>query len=200
MVGDSSPHDLPSTSSSLLDFFLNMHQFHQVIQIISCLGDLADSEKALRGKNKNLALEFKGKGNQCHLSGDHPQALISYSQALRMVPFDVDDMDRNLVATLYVNRAFSLHAWYRRGKVNASLENYQDAVRDLTISESMESSLGGKRQIESEQKIILDTHKRAGCTPFQHNEKQLGISGLILTSLKNPKVFMLFKRITVCEA
>ncbi|GAV70275.1 TPR_1 domain-containing protein/TPR_10 domain-containing protein/TPR_11 domain-containing protein [Cephalotus follicularis] len=194
MVGDSSPHDLPSTSSSLLDFFLKQHQFHQVIR------DLADPEKALCVKNKNLALEFKEKGNQCHLSGDHPQALISYSQALRMAPFDADDMDRNLVATLYVNRASSLHkmgllmeclrdcnralqisstyakAWYRRGKVNASLENYQDAVRDLTIAQSMESSLGGKRQIESERKIILDTHKTEGCTPFQHNEKQLGIS------------------------
>ncbi|GAV76049.1 TPR_11 domain-containing protein, partial [Cephalotus follicularis] len=121
--------------------------------------------------------EFKEKGNQCHLSGDHPQALISYSQALRMVPFDADDMDRNLVATLHVNGHLhcmsvsllfdtyifsspysilpSLQAWYRRGKVNASLENYQDAVRDLTIAQSMESSLGGKRQIESERKIIL---------------------------------------------
>ncbi|GAV80412.1 hypothetical protein CFOL_v3_23873, partial [Cephalotus follicularis] len=70
----------------------------------------------------------------------------------------------------------SLQAWYRRGKVNASLENYQDAVCDLTIAQSMESSLGGKRQIESERKIILDRHERAGCTLFQHNEKQLGIS------------------------
>ncbi|GAV75674.1 hypothetical protein CFOL_v3_19152 [Cephalotus follicularis] len=90
MVGDSWPHDLPSTSSSLLDFFLNLHQFHQVIR------DLADPEKALCGKNKNLALEFKEKGNRCHLSGDHPQALISYSQKMGLLMECLRDCNRAL--------------------------------------------------------------------------------------------------------
>lgn len=41
-------------------------------------------------------------------------------------------------------------AWFRRGKANASLKNYEAAIRDLEISLSMEGSLSGKKQIKEE--------------------------------------------------
>ncbi|KAH9670168.1 tetratricopeptide repeat (TPR)-like superfamily protein [Citrus sinensis] len=165
MVAHSTPDDLPLTSSSLLDFFLNLQQFHQ---------------------------------------------------ALRVAPMDANDKDRNLVATLYVNRAsvlqvspvsltisvcryamyigriqslvkvellsitkndiFLSQAWYRRGKVNVSLENHDDAVHDLTIAKNRESSLAGKKQIESELKIILDQSNRTSNKVVQHTKNNLRVS------------------------
>ncbi|XAR66069.1 hypothetical protein NMG60_11012128 [Bertholletia excelsa] len=105
-------------------------------------------------KNKEAALESKRKGNECFLKGDYSKALGLYSQALRVAPTGFDDMDKNLVAVLYVNRASVFHAWYRRGKADASLENYEDAALDLHVAVNMELSMSGKRQIENELKLI----------------------------------------------
>lgn len=99
MVAHSTPDDLPLTSSSLLDFFLNLQQFHQIVR------DLAGQESGLCAKNIDSALELKQKGNQYYLSGDYIHALSCYTKALRVAPMDANDKDRNLVATLYVNRA-----------------------------------------------------------------------------------------------
>lgn len=145
-------------------------------------------------------MELKQKGNQYYLSGDYNQALSCYTKALRVAPMDANDKDRNLVATLYVNRASVLQkmdhlmeclrdcnrsiqicpsyakAWYRRGKVNVSLENHEDAVRDLTIAKNRESSLAGKKQIESELKIILDQSKRTSNKAVQHTKNNLRVS------------------------
>lgn len=99
MVAHSTPDDLPLTSSSLLDFFLNLQQFHQIVR------DLAGQESGLCAKNIDSALELKQKGNQYYLSGDYSHALSCYTKALRVAPMDANDKDRNLVATLYVNRA-----------------------------------------------------------------------------------------------
>ncbi|KAJ4721828.1 SET and MYND domain-containing protein 4 [Melia azedarach] len=194
MVAHSTPDDLPFASSSLLDFFLNLLQFQQIVR------DLAAQESGLCVKNISAALELKQKGNQYYACGDYAHALSCYTQALRVAPSDANEMDRNLVATLYVNRASVLQkmdhlmeclrdcnralqisasyakAWYRRGKVNVSLKNYKDAVRDLSIAKNMELSLGGKRQIESELKIILDQYKRASNKVVQHTESNLKVS------------------------
>ncbi|KAI7727874.1 hypothetical protein M8C21_005859 [Ambrosia artemisiifolia] len=110
-------------------------------------------------------------------------------QALRVAPRDVDVMGKNLVATLYVNRAAVLQkmglyleslrdcnralaicrsyskAWYRRGKANTSMGNYNDAVCDLKVSLCMEHSLSGKRQIEAELKLILSQNNREDFPP-----------------------------------
>ncbi|KAJ0102835.1 hypothetical protein Patl1_05341 [Pistacia atlantica] len=193
LVANSSEDDLPSTSASLLNFFLNLDQFQQIVR------DLADPESRLCGKNSEGAFELKQKGNQCYLSRDFANALSCYTQALRIAPIDSNDKDRNLVATLYVNRASLLQemdhlveclrdcnralqispsyakAWYRRGKVNASLGNSEDAAQDLTIAKDMESSVGGKKQIESELKIILDQSKSAGSKFVQHNANNLSV-------------------------
>ncbi|CAJ2641772.1 SET and MYND domain-containing protein [Trifolium pratense] len=168
---------LRDTCSSLHQFFLHFQPFHQVVT------ELADPSYALCGKSKEASLEYKQLGNQCFFDADYVKALDYYTQALRRAPFEVGDMKTNLVATLYINRAIVLHkmnllveclrdcnralqicpsyakAWYRRGKANVSLGNNRDAICDLNIAKSVESSTGGKRQVESELKIILDQSK-----------------------------------------
>ncbi|TQD98591.1 hypothetical protein C1H46_015839 [Malus baccata] len=175
-IAASAADDLPRTCSSLADFLLHFEPFQQMVR------DLADPEVALCGKNKEAALEAKQKGNKCFLRSDYAEALDCYTQALRVAPMDVDE-DRNLVTTLYTNRASVLQklgllrecvqdcnralqtssnyakAWYRRGKANASIGNYEDAICDLDVAKVLELSISGKRQIESEMKIISDQHK-----------------------------------------
>ncbi|XP_059627848.1 uncharacterized protein LOC132270675 isoform X2 [Cornus florida] len=194
LITESTPDDLPLTSSSLLDFFLHLPHFNQIVR------DLTDPETGLCGKDKDAALESKRKGNECVSKGDYSKALNLYSQALRVAPTDADDMDKNLVATLYVNRASVSHkmgllveclrdcdralvispsyakAWYRRGKANASLENYEDASRDLNVAMNLELSLGGKRQIESELKLISDQNKGTSNSLDKSNENNLVFS------------------------
>ncbi|XP_027104081.1 uncharacterized protein [Coffea arabica] len=173
----STADDLLSTSSSLLDFFDPLPLFHRIV------GELTDSESGLCSKDKKVALESKLKGNECFSRGDFPDAVQFYSKALRFAPAGVDEMGKDLVSVLYVNRAFAFYkmgllveclrdssralsnspgyikAWFRRGKANASLGNHEDALRDLTISMKLEFSLSGKRQIENEMKMILDRSK-----------------------------------------
>uniref|UniRef100_A0A2P2LMD0 SET and MYND domain-containing protein 4 isoform X2 n=1 Tax=Rhizophora mucronata TaxID=61149 RepID=A0A2P2LMD0_RHIMU len=192
MVADSNPEGLSSTSSSLLDFLLTLPQFHQTLR------DLVDPETALCGKNKDAALASKQKGNQCYSTGDYHTALACYTQALRVAPIDAADMDKNLVATLYLNRASLLQkvgllaeclrdctralqispdyakAWYRRGKANAALGNYKDAFDDLNIAKNTELSLGGKRQIDNELKLLVDQHNCTSNTQIECTEEIMG--------------------------
>ncbi|OVA17151.1 SET domain [Macleaya cordata] len=193
MISESTPEDLPYTCSSLLDFFQSLQLFHHVVR------ELTDPEMALCRKNADAALDFKRKGNDCFSAGDYAKALSFYSQqALCIAPMDdADDEDKNLVATLYVNRASSLHkmgllvecirdcnravvllpsyakAWYRRGMANASLENYEDAIHDLDIAMNMELSLGGKSRIKDELEIITTQGRRKSSSPHELNKKNL---------------------------
>lgn len=76
-VAESNSDDLPSLSSSLLQFFLSLPQFHELIT------ELAADPKTQTGlcaKNKDAALDFKHKGNQFYSTGDHSQPLLCYSQ------------------------------------------------------------------------------------------------------------------------
>ncbi|QCE15420.1 SET and MYND domain-containing protein 4 [Vigna unguiculata] len=176
-IGDSNADDLQSTCSSLHRFFLHFDPFHQII------AQLANPKYGLCGKNKEDALKSKQLGNECFSNADYAKALECYTQALRKAPLDTGDMKSNLVATLYINRATVLHkmsllveclrdctralqifpsyskAWYRRGKANASLGNYRNAICDLNVAKIVEPSMGGKRQIEGELKILLDQCK-----------------------------------------
>ncbi|KAI3994064.1 hypothetical protein MKX01_012321 [Papaver californicum] len=169
MISESTADDFPSTCSSLLDFFLSLQLFHD---------------------NAGAALDFKNKGNQCFSSGYYAKALSFYSQALRFAPMDKgDDLDKNLVPTLYVNRASILHkmgltvesvrdcnravvclpsyrkAWYRRGMANASMGNYEDAIQDLDIAMNMELSSGGSSRIKEELEIIKKRSRRVTNSP-----------------------------------
>ncbi|GMN41096.1 hypothetical protein TIFTF001_010314 [Ficus carica] len=168
-VAETTPGDLPGSCSSLLDFLLHFPPFHQMVE------DLAVSERALCGKNKDEALQWKERGNLCFASKDYASALDSYSQALRVAPMDADNMEKNLVATLYLNRAFALYAWYRRGKANASLENYKDAFNDLNVAKTVELSSEVKSQIEGELKTLSN---QCGSTSprLQHTAAKLNIS------------------------
>lgn len=74
-----------------------------------------------------------------------------------------------------------LQAWYRRGKANATLGNYEDAVRDLNVAMITELSVGGKRQIESELKLILDQHKEIDSCSDKANKKYLHFLGMTST-------------------
>ncbi|KAL0401057.1 UNVERIFIED_CONTAM: Stress-induced-phosphoprotein 1 [Sesamum latifolium] len=191
-IAESTVNDLHSTCSSLLHFFQNLPLFHQMVR------DLTDPEMALCGKNKEAAMEAKAKGNECFAKGDYSNALRFYSQALRMAPPDVEDKEKNLLATLYVNRASSLHklgffleslrdcsralilspgyakAWFRRAKANTSLSNYQDAINDLTVSLKIETSLSGKRQIESELSTLLDQSRQRSSAVEKPNDDSSG--------------------------
>ncbi|KAL7107461.1 hypothetical protein ACP275_06G056100 [Erythranthe tilingii] len=173
-ISQSTIDELHSTCSSLLNFFQNLPLFHQMVR------ELTDPEKALCGKNKEAAMEAKAKGNECFSKGEYSTALHFYSQALRAAPSDVEDKEKNLVATLYLNRASTLHklgffleslrdcsralivspayakAWFRRAKANSSLCNYEDAIKDLTVSLKIETSLSGKKQIENELNMLLN--------------------------------------------
>ncbi|XP_023520329.1 SET and MYND domain-containing protein 4 isoform X1 [Cucurbita pepo subsp. pepo] len=191
-VGSSTVDDLPSSCSFLLRLFQQSQLFFQVI------GDLAmDPENALCGKKKDAALELKRQGNQCFLKGDYAPALVYYSQALQVAPMNAVDMDKNLVATLYVNRASVLlkmdlqleclrdcnralqissnyaKAWYRRGKANASMGNFHDAIRDFQMSKSVEVSFNGKKQVDDELKIIQRQHKRSNTVLEHSNNNKL---------------------------
>ncbi|KAK7282465.1 hypothetical protein RIF29_11271 [Crotalaria pallida] len=195
MIADSaSVDDLSTTCSYLHRFFLRFQPFHRMVS------ELAEPTYGLCGKSKDAALESKKLGNQCFSDGDYPKALDFYTQALRKAPFEADDVEINLVATLYVNRATVLHkmsllmeclrdcaralqicpsyskAWYRRGKANASLGKYKDAICDLSVAKSVESSLGGKTQIEIELKSILDQCQSTS-TAVQHNGNCLNTLG-----------------------
>ncbi|KAL6131750.1 hypothetical protein ACLB2K_070123 [Fragaria x ananassa] len=188
IIAESITDDLPSTCSSLLDFLIHFEPFQQMVK------DLTDPEVALCGKSKEGALESKHKGNRCFLKSDYANALDFYTQALRVAPMDAHEADRNLVATLYVNRASVLQkmglvrecvrdcnralrissnyakAWFRRGKANAAMGRYEDAIRDLDVAKSVEASDGGKKQIESEIKVVLDQQYRAASSSRQHNQ------------------------------
>ncbi|CAL9086903.1 unnamed protein product [Musa textilis] len=173
VIGRSAPENLTKTSSLLLDFLRPLPQFQQVIR------ELTDPDLALCRKSKEGALDSKQKGNECFIKGDYVEALSFYSHALRHAPASSSEMDVNLVATLYVNRASTMHklgllqecirdcnraisifpayvkAWYRRGKANASLKDYKHATHDLEVAVSMEDNPSRKSQIKGELSIVL---------------------------------------------
>ncbi|XP_014522619.1 SET and MYND domain-containing protein 4 [Vigna radiata var. radiata] len=195
-IEDSNVEDLQSTCSFLHRFFLHFDPFHQII------AQLADPKYGLCGKSKDDALKSKQLGNECFSNADYAKALDCYTQALRKAPLDVGDMKSNLVASLYINRATVLHrmsllveclrdcthalqicpsyskAWYRRGKANASLGNYRNAICDLNVAKILEPSMGGKRQIERELKILLDQCKSTSAiVQIQHKENSCNTVG-----------------------
>ncbi|RLN17974.1 SET and MYND domain-containing protein 4 [Panicum miliaceum] len=148
-VGEGAAADLPTTTSRLLAFFDSLPLFHQVMR------ELTDPELALCRKDKGRAAELKGKGNACFSRREFGEALGFYSQALRHVPTNSDGMDVNLVSAIYANRASTMHAWYRKGMVKASLKNYSSAIHDLEVALSTEMTSLGKSNIEQELKLIL---------------------------------------------
>lgn len=78
-----------------------------------------------------------------------------------------------------------LQAWYRRGKGNATSGNYGDAVRDLNVAIIMEPSEGGKRQIQSELKLILHQHKKTDSCFDKASKENLDFLSMASTSFNH---------------
>ncbi|XP_076953579.1 uncharacterized protein LOC143627690 [Bidens hawaiensis] len=202
-ISQSNLQTLPNTCSSLLHFFNQLPLFHQTIE------DYAHTSTSLCLKDEESALEFKLKGNNSFCNGDYSNALRFYTEALRVAPRDVDAMGKNLVATLYVNRAAVLQkmglfleslrdcdralaicrsyskAWYRRAKANTSTGNFDDAVCDLKVSLCMERSVNGKRQIEDELKLILAQSNKKDFPPDVAKHKESDIHGNTRSSVSD---------------
>ncbi|CAA7403383.1 unnamed protein product [Spirodela intermedia] len=176
-ISDSSPEELEYTCQALLDFLHPLPQFQRVVR------ELTDPQLGLCRKSREVSLDLKKKGNDCFAGGDYGKALNFYSQAVRHAPLSSDDMDKTLLATLYANRASSMHnlnlieeckrdcgraillspcyvkAWYRRGKANVVSKNYKEAVHDLEVALSMESSSSGKIHIKKDLDIAISYFK-----------------------------------------
>lgn len=195
MISESTPENLPNTCSSLLHFFLHLPLFHQVVE------QLTSREMGLCSKSMAAASDSKRKGNESFSKGDFNQALSFYTQALRFSPMNGDGMDEDFVAIIYVNRATTMHkmgllnesiqdcnravilsprypkAWYRRGKANASLENYEDAVHDFNVALKLDDSSSRKKEILNELETLLNHCKRTSGTKKSYtndNERNLG--------------------------
>ncbi|KAK4385231.1 hypothetical protein Sango_2647100 [Sesamum angolense] len=188
-IAESTVDDLHSTSSSLLQFFQNLPLFHLMVR------DLTDQKWPCAERIRKLRWKPRPKAMNAL-----PKGLFKCFAALRMAPPDVEDKEKNLLATLHVNRASSLHklgffleslrdcsrtlilspayakAWFRRAKANSSLSNYQDAINDLTVSLKIETSLSGKRQIESELSMLLDQSRQRSSAVEKPNDDSSGLS------------------------
>ncbi|KAJ3690274.1 hypothetical protein LUZ61_019438 [Rhynchospora tenuis] len=171
-IAGSTCETLSVTCAALLEFLRPLPEFKEVIS------ELTDLEIALCRKNESRALDLKLQGNECFSKGDFKQAISFYSQALRYAPLNIECKGLNLVATLYINRASSMHklglleecfrdcnraiaikpnyakAWYRRGKVNESLQKYKDAICDLEVGLSTETTTSSKKSINQDLEIL----------------------------------------------
>lgn len=58
--------------------------------------------------------------------------------------------------------------------------NFKDAMNDFNVAKMVEFSLGGKRQIETELKMIGDRFERRIQRLSKHNDNNLGTFGKIL--------------------
>ncbi|XP_077223586.1 tetratricopeptide repeat (TPR)-like superfamily protein isoform X2 [Tasmannia lanceolata] len=164
-IFESTSENLPSTCSSLIEFFLTLPEFQRVVR------ELSDPEMALCRKNVASALDSKQKGNECFSSGDFSKALSFYTQKLGLLEECIRDCNR--AVGLFPHYA---KAWYRRGKAYASLKKYEDAICDFNVALSMEGSLDGKSRIKDELEIMLNYCKRKGGTSSscnKENEKDL---------------------------
>ncbi|KMZ61009.1 hypothetical protein ZOSMA_55G00610 [Zostera marina] len=174
----STPDLLVITCTSLIDRLLPSARFQQVVR------ELAYPEMGLRRKTPEIALQHKCQGNHHFSNRDYAQALKSYSQALRFSPVDCDGVGKKLLAMIYANRASSflelghfeacvrdcsraidvsshyVKAWYRRGRANALLKNYEDAVRDFETAFNLQDSISEKQHIKKELDTISSLFKK----------------------------------------
>lgn len=173
IMGGSRTHDLPRTCSALLDCLQPLPHFHHIVK------QLSEPDATTCAKDEAAAREWKLQGNSAFSDGDYPQALRCYTQALRCIPLGLDKIDENMVAALHFNRASVLRkmdmlkesirdcsrvlklqpshskAWYCKGKANAGLKNYEDAISDMHAALSFEKSSLGKKQIRVELASII---------------------------------------------
>lgn len=165
MIGDSGTDDLPSTCSALLHYLHPLEHFRQLAK------QLSDPAATTCGKDPSAASQWKLEGNVAFAKGDYRQALKCYTKALQSIPLSLEKIDKIMVATLYLNRASTMHkmgvlkesirdcsraielhpsyskAWYRRGQVHGNMKNYEDAINDMHMALAFETSSIGKAQV-----------------------------------------------------
>lgn len=74
-------------------------------------------------------------------------------------------------------------AWYRRGKLNTVLRNYKDAIRDITVSVSLESSPVGKKQLQNELKTMSDDQNKQTSEHSEYHRSNCAGVGEIFSHL-----------------
>ncbi|KAH9733727.1 tetratricopeptide repeat (TPR)-like superfamily protein [Citrus sinensis] len=211
MVAHSTPDDLPLTSSSLLDFFLNLQQFHQALRVAPM--DANDKDRNLvatlyvnrasvsQVSPVSLTISvcryamYIGRIQSLVEVEVHYDTSFHRSQLPHLVVYVEGGQRQNYQSSPILDTGIKLNSQeiefgserldlydyyfdfpFWRGKVNVSLENHDDAVHDLTIAKNRESSLAGKKQIESELKIILDQSNRTSNKVVQHTKNNLRVS------------------------
>ncbi|KAJ8433868.1 hypothetical protein Cgig2_032079 [Carnegiea gigantea] len=85
------------------------------------------------------------------------ESLRDCSRALALSPRYVKNLKVSIWTTSMIK--YNWTAWYRRGKVNTSLSNYEDAICDLKVAMDMEETCSGKKQMETDLKLVLDQNK-----------------------------------------
>lgn len=156
-----------STCTALASHFSHNHVCFQLLQ------QLIEPGMTSCAKDRQTALDCKGEGNAAFGRASFKHALDCYTKGLRYISLNTQ-IDVSHAATLLVNRAATLHrlelldaavqdctraielqpdyakAWYRRGRIQADLRNYENAIDDMKKVLSLESSVGGQKQVTRE--------------------------------------------------
>ncbi|KAH8969183.1 hypothetical protein BDL97_02G021200 [Sphagnum fallax] len=156
-----------STCTALASHFSHNHVCFQLLQ------QLIEPGMTSCAKDRQTALDCKGEGNAAFGRASFKHALDCYTKGLRFISLNTQ-VDASHAATLLVNRASSLHrlelldaavqdctraielqpdyakAWYRRGRIQADLRNYENAIDDMKKVLSLESSVGGQKQVKQQ--------------------------------------------------
>ncbi|KAG5050261.1 hypothetical protein JHK85_011364 [Glycine max] len=206
-IGDSDVDDLRSTCSSLHRFFLHFHPFHQMItELADPKNALCAKNKDAALKSRLLGNQCFSNADYAKALDCYTQALreapldtasdmesnlvvatlyINRATVLHKMSLIVECL-RDCTRALQICPSYAKvvvakdidAAWYRRGKANASLGNYKNAICDLNVAKSVEPSMGGKRQIEGELKILLDQCKSTTAVEqIQHTENNCNTVG-----------------------
>ncbi|KAL5994430.1 hypothetical protein ACLOJK_024480 [Asimina triloba] len=182
-ISRTNTEDLPLTCSSLLEFFLSSPHFHQIV------GELTDREMGLCRKSAASALEWKRKGNHEFSTGDFVNALKCYTQALRFAPITADEMDKEFVATVFVNRATCMH------KLGLLKECIRDCNRAVFLfpgyaKKESQHQFFQKTGKNNEMGLVHSRNSKADCLVVQcSNGKNLAPSARLCPPSKQQNTF-----------
>lgn len=81
-----------------------------------------------------------------------------------------------------------LQAWYRRGRANALLKNYEDAVPDLKTAFNLQDSISEKQHIKKELDNVSSLFKNlitSNNMKRHHNIETIGATSMPLVNIIN---------------
>ncbi|KAG6547758.1 hypothetical protein Mapa_010571 [Marchantia paleacea] len=168
MIMSTEVSDLRSSCAALDLHFSTSLLFGQLLE------QLVNTFQSSCAKDASVALKSKLDGNAALTTSKHGEALSSYTKALRYAPYTSKEEDKLLLATVFVNRASTLHklkqyepalrdcgraidmypsyskAWYRRSRIKCDMNNLEGAVTDMKEALVHEKTGSGLKQIENE--------------------------------------------------